>query len=167
MTVIEPLAAEHFATAAQWLSKPEINQWLSGEWRDRIVDPLLIGIAVRNKRSRIFLIRCDGQPCGLVALADWDSADGIAMVWGIIGKPAYGGRGVFTEALRQLIEIAFRELHIEALHAWFMEDNPRSRRIVEKLGFHEQGRLRSAACRNGRRVDRIYFDLTRQDHDLR
>ena len=163
MTAIEPLTAEYFAMAAQWLSNPEVNQWLSGEWRDQVVEPRMIGIAARNKRGRLFLIRSDGQPCGLVALTDWDSADGIAMVWGVLGDPAFGGRGVFTEALGQLVRMAFQEFHIEAVHAWIMEDNVRSRRVVQKLGFHEQGRLRSAACRNGRRVDRVYFDLTRQD----
>ena len=163
MTTIEPLAPEYFSLVAEWLSKPEVNEWLSGEWRNQTVDPRMIGIAVRNRRNRLYLVRSGGQPCGLVALADWDPVDSIAMVWGAIGDAAFGGRGVFTEAMDQLIRVAFRELHIEALHAWVMADNARSLRAFEKLGFHQQGRLRSSACRNGRRVDRIYFDLLQDD----
>jgi RimJ/RimL family protein N-acetyltransferase len=160
---IEPLAPEYFALVAEWLSQPEVNEWLSGEWRNQTVDPRMIGIAVRNKRNRLYLVRSDGQPCGLVALADWDAVDGIAMLWGMIGDASFGGRGVFTEALGQLIRLSFRELHIEALNAWIMADNARSRRVVEKLGFHEQGRLRSSASRNGHRIDRVFFDLLKED----
>ena len=163
MIGIEPLTPEHFATVAGWLSKPEINQWLTGEWRDRVVDPTLIGVAVRNKRNRFFLVRSDGVPCGLVALADWDVVDKIAMIWYALGDPASGGRGVITQAIRELVRTAFDTLGIEALHAWIMEDNERSRRALEKNGFREAGRLRRAAVHNSRRIDRVYLDLTRQD----
>jgi len=160
---IEPLTPEHFATVAEWLSKPEINQWLTSEWRDRVIDPTLIGVAVRNKRNRFFLVRSDGVPHGLVALADWDAVDKIAMIWYALGDPVSSGRGVITQAVQELVRVAFDSLGIEALHAWIMEDNERSRRVLEKNGFREAGRLRLAAVHNGCRLDRVYFDLTPQD----
>ena len=163
MIGIEPLTPEHFATVAGWLSKSEINQWLTSEWRGRVIDPTLIGVAVRNKRSRFFLVRSDGVPCGLVALADWDPNDKIAMIWYALGDPASGGRGVITQAVRLLVRVALDVLDIEALHAWIVADNERSRKVLEKNGFREVGRLRQAAVHNGRRLDRVYFDLTRQD----
>ena len=163
MTGIEPLTPEYFATVAGWLSNPEINQWLTAEWRDRAIDPMLIGVAVRSKRNRFFLVRSAGVPCGLVSLADWDAADKIAMIWYVLGDPASGGRGVITQAVQELVRTAFDTLGIEALHAWIMEDNNRSRRVLEKNGFREAGRLRLAAVHHGCRLDRVYFDLTRQD----
>jgi RimJ/RimL family protein N-acetyltransferase len=163
LTGIEPLTPEHFATVAEWLSKPEINQWLTSEWRDRVIDPTLIGVAVRNKRNRFFLVRSDGVPCGLVALADWDATDKIAMIWYALGDPASGGRGVITQAVRLLVRVALDALDIEALYAWIVADNERSRSVLEKNGFRDAGRLRLAAVHNGRRLDRVYFDLTRQD----
>jgi len=73
LIAIEPLAPDHFEEVARWLSNGEINQWLASEWRGRSIDPVVISVAVRNKRNRLFLVRCDGNPCGLVALADWDA----------------------------------------------------------------------------------------------
>jgi RimJ/RimL family protein N-acetyltransferase len=166
LIALEPLTPDHFATVAGWLSKPEINQWLTSEWRDRVIEPMLIGVAVRNKRNRFFLVTSDGAPCGLVALADWDAVDKIAMIWYALGDPASGGRGVITEGVRQLVRMAFDTLGIDALHAWIMEDNDRSRRVLEKNGFRESGRLRSAAVHNGKRLDRIYLDLVRDDESL-
>ena len=163
MTVIEPLDAEHVALLAQWLSNADINQWLTSEWRDRAIDPVVVAVAIRSKRNKFFLVRCDNEPCGLVALADWDAIDRVAMVWYALGVPAFGGRGVITDALGQLVQLAFQELGIEALYAWIMEDNIRSRRVLERTGFQEAGRLRSATVHSGRRMDRVYFDLTALD----
>jgi len=165
VSCIEPLTPEHYALAAAWLSKPEVNEWLTSEWRDRLIDPVLIGVAVRNKRNRLFLVRSGGAPCGLAALADWDIADRIAMIWYILGEPDFGGHGVITQAVRELVRTAFNTLGLEAVHAWIMQDNERSRRVLEKNGFREAGRLREATIHNGRRRDRIYFDLTRGDLD--
>jgi RimJ/RimL family protein N-acetyltransferase len=163
LTVIEPLTPDDFAKVAAWLSNAELNQWLTSEWRDRLIDPIVIGVAVRNKRNRLFLVRFEGQPCGLVALADWDSTDKIAMAWYALGDNTLGGRGIITDALKELIRIAFEELGLEALYAWIIEDNHRSQRVLEKVGFREMGHLRRGTIHNGRRVDRIYFDLTKQD----
>jgi RimJ/RimL family protein N-acetyltransferase len=162
---IEPLLPEYFTTVAEWLSKPDINQWLTSEWRGRTTSPTVIGIAVRNKRNQFFMVRsAEGTPCGLVALADWDPVDKIAMIWYALGDPESGGRGVITEAVRQLVSTSFDSFGIEALHAWIMEDNQRSRRVLEKNGFRESGRLRSAVVHNGKRLDRIYMDLIRENY---
>jgi RimJ/RimL family protein N-acetyltransferase len=135
VTAIEPLGPEYFATIAGWLSKSDINEWLTSEWRGRVIDATLIGVAARNKRNRLFLVRYEGEPCGLVALADLDPVDKIAMIWYVLGDPASGGRGVITEAVRQLVRTAFESLGIESIYAWIMEGNVRSRRVLEKNGF--------------------------------
>lgn len=163
MTSIEPLTPPYFGLVAEWLSNAGINQWLTSEWRDRAVDPIVIGIATRNRRNKFFLVRCGDEPCGLTALADLDTFDRVAMVWYALGVAAFAGRGVITEALRQMAGLAFNELKILALHAWIMEDNVRSRRVLEKTGFREAGRLRAATLHCDRRVDRVYFDLTPSD----
>ena len=163
MTVIEPLTPDHFAKVAEWLSKPDLNQWLTSEWRNRSIDPVVIGVAVRNKRNRLFLVRFEDRPCGLVALADWDPTDKIAMTWYVLGDNTLGGRGIITDALKRLIGIAFEEFDIDVVYAWIIEDNHPSRRVLEKVGFRKMGNLRSGSIRGGRRLDRVYFDLTKQD----
>lgn len=159
MTSIEPLLPEHFEQVVGWLSRPETNKWLSGEWRDHEATPSILAIAVRNRRNRLYLVRHESSPCGLVGLADIDPADRIAMVWYLLGDDRLKGRGIVSEAVRQLTRLAFSELSLASLHAWIMDDNTSSRRVLEKSGFRECGRFRNAACSSGRQVDRIYFDL--------
>jgi RimJ/RimL family protein N-acetyltransferase len=159
MTSIEPLLPEHFEQVAGWLSRRETNRWLSGEWRDHEATPSILAIAVRNHRNRLYLVRHESGPCGLVGLADIDPADRIAMVWYLLGDERLKGQGIVSEAVRQLTRLAFSELSLASLYAWIMEDNTSSRRVLEKSGFRECGRFRNAGCSNGKQVDRIYFDL--------
>ena len=163
MTTIEPLLPEHFEQVAAWLSRSEINRWLTGEWRNREATPSIIAIAVRNRRNRLFLVRQENVACGLVGLADIDAADRMAMVWYFLGEDQFAGQGVTTSALQQLARLAFAELGLASLYGWIMEDNGGSRRVLEKGGFRECGRIRNSADSNGQRVSRIYFDRVTDD----
>jgi hypothetical protein len=75
MLTIHDLTHEHFELVARWLAKPEINRWLTAEWRNRVVSSTLVAIATRNRKNRFFLVRYNAQPCGLVALTDTNAAD--------------------------------------------------------------------------------------------
>ena len=159
MTTIEDLTQSHFDLAASWLSNREINRWLTAEWRDKVATAVLVAVMIRNKKNRVFLVNWNGQPVALTALADIDPADATAMVWYLLGDPSFSRRGIVSNALVQMAAKCFRELKLESLYAWVMEDNLASARVLQKAGFREAGRIRRAACSNGRRVDRIYFDL--------
>jgi RimJ/RimL family protein N-acetyltransferase len=160
---IEVLPIDQFARVAAWLSKPEINTWLTSEWRHRTVEAQMIAIVVRNKRNRLFLVRCNNEPCGMVALSEIDLVDGTAMVWYLLGEPSVAGRGVTSEAVRQLARESFQTLGIRSLYAWAMADNLPSQRVLEKAGFRHVGHIRDSAVSNGVPVNRIYYDLTSSD----
>ena len=159
MITIELLQPDHFEEVAGWLRQPEINKWLSSEWRNHEATASILAITVRNRRNKLYLVRHESVACGLVAFGEIDPADRLAMIWYLLGDQQLKGRGIISEAVRQLARLAFSELSLASLHAWIMEDNVASRRVLEKSGFHECGRFRKAACSDGRQVDRIYFDL--------
>lgn len=163
MVTIEPLAPSEFDSVARWLSVPGVNQWLSGEWRNAEPNARLIAAAVRNPRNRFFLTRHEGNAAGLVALSNIEEFDKTAMIWYVLGRQDLGGRGISTEAVRQLARLVFTEMELVSLHAWVMEANVASRRVLQKAGFKEAGRLRDASFFNGHQVDRIYFDLIASD----
>src|SRR5436305_13571843 len=75
MTTIEDLTRPHFALVAGWISKPEINRWLTAEWRGKVATGALVAMMSRNKKNRVFLVRWENQPVALAALANIDSAD--------------------------------------------------------------------------------------------
>jgi RimJ/RimL family protein N-acetyltransferase len=158
MATIEELKPEFFGLVASWLANPEINRWLSGEWREKPATASIVAIAVRNRRNRLFLVRSDDTPCGLVALGEIDLADRLAMAWYLMGDLQFRGRGITSDALTQLVSLGFNDLGLCCIYAWVMVGNEGSVRVLEKSGFSKVGRLRNAALSHGRQVDRIYFD---------
>jgi len=161
MATIEELKPEFFPLVAEWLSNPAINQWLDGDWRGRSINSSLVAVTVRNRRNRLFLVRSDATPCGVVALADIEVADRLAMVWYLMGDAAFTGRGIISDALSQIVAFGFDELALECIYAWVMQNNTRSIRVLVKSGFRQMGCLRRSACFHGKQVDRIYFDSVR------
>jgi RimJ/RimL family protein N-acetyltransferase len=155
---IEPLAKEDFGTAAEWLSVPDINRWLTSEWRGREVTGSHVAIVSRSAKNRLYGVRRDGRLCGLVGLADIDPVDRIAMIWYLLGEVELGRGGVITEAVGMAVDLAREELGLASVYAWIMEDNVPSRRVLEKNGFAEVGRIRMGTRSGDRQVDRIYYD---------
>ena len=163
MTTLAPLNADHYEIVARWLSTPAINRWLSGDWRDKETTATVVAIAVRNRKNRFFLVSHDGNPCGLVALSDVELSDKTAMAWYLIGDEQLRGKGITSNAVKQLIRVAFSEMGLESVYAWAVEGNASSLRLLKKVGFREAGRIRRSACLAGRQLDRIYFDITPGD----
>src|SRR5437879_2075325 len=131
---IEKLQPDDLGLVAMWLSKKEINRWLTAEWRNRVVSTTVLAIALRNPKNRFFLVRSNGEACGLAGLADIDLADGIAMVWYFLGESAFSKRGIASEALKQLVRKSFQELKLQSLYAWTMEDNAASAKLLHNVG---------------------------------
>jgi len=163
MTRLAPLAAEQYEMVARWLSKPALNRWLSGDWRDKETSATTIAIAVRNRKNRFFLISHETRPCGLVAFSDIDLSDKTAMVWYLLGEEQFGGKGIVSAAVNQLVQLGFAELSLASMYAWAIESNAASIRVLEKAGFRAAGRLRQSANLAGQQVDRLYFDIIRSD----
>lgn len=165
MITTEIIHPDYFDLAAQWLSDDEINCWLTSEWRGQRVNARLITILLRSKKNRLLMVCHEGKPCGLVGFSELDETDRVAMIWYLLGQRTQGSKGVISTAVSQALRVAFRDYKLSCVYAWIIEDNHGSRRVLEKNGFRELGRIRSATRRGDNQLDRIYFDITSQDYD--
>jgi ribosomal-protein-alanine N-acetyltransferase len=68
-------------------------------------------------------------------------------------------QGFITEALQRAIAYAFEDLRLHRIEANVMPRNQRSRRVVEKLGFGEEGLARQYLKINGVWEDHIHYVL--------
>jgi ribosomal-protein-alanine N-acetyltransferase len=71
----------------------------------------------------------------------------------------FWGRGIVTRALQVFTRWAFREFDFARIEARVYEINPASRRVLEKAGFHLEGRLRHAATKNDQLMDLYIYAL--------
>ena len=66
-------------------------------------------------------------------------------------------QGLMTEALREAIPFVFHHLHLHRIEANVMPRNLASRRVVEKLGFREEGLAKRYLKIHGEWEDHIHY----------
>ena len=66
---------------------------------------------------------------------------------------AWWGKGIATEAIRQMVEYTFYYFDIIRLYAEVFETNKASMRVLEKNGFYLEGVRRKAVLKNGVLMD--------------
>lgn len=72
----------------------------------------------------------------------------------------YWGKGIMTEAVRQICEYVFSKSDIIRIFAEPFAFNIASCRVLEKAGFQYEGTLRSNALKNGKVIDmKMYSKL--------
>lgn len=77
--------------------------------------------------------------------------------------PEVHGEGYGTEAVSLVVDFVFRTHDHPAVGAEVYEFNEASRRLLESLGFEEEGRIRRDRFIDGRYVDTLQYGLLRED----
>ena len=73
--------------------------------------------------------------------------------------PEHWGIGYATEAARAIVRFGFGELRLHRISSWCYADNIASARVLEKLGFYAEGRLREKEHFKGRWWDTLLFGM--------
>lgn len=104
------------------------------------------------------LVCAGGDPVGSVDLkppnADW----GVAEV-GVMIAPEHWDEGYATEAIDLLCGYAFEERRLNKVYARTSTTNPAAGRVLEKVGFQEEGLLREEGFAEGEHVDLRRYGL--------
>ena len=77
--------------------------------------------------------------------------------------PRYWGQGLMYEALTAVLSFGFEVMELHSTEAQIDPDNIRSRRVLERLGFRQDGVIRENYFFEGRYTDTAIFTLLRRD----
>ena len=78
-------------------------------------------------------------------------------------SPRYWGCGYATEAARAMVDFGFRHLGLRRISSWCIADNVASARVLERLGFTQEGRLRRNEFFKGRWWDTLLYALLAEE----
>lgn len=92
---------------------------------------------------------------------------GCRMLGYVLSKECWG-KGLMTEAANAVIDSAFRTLKLRLLTIYHYPSNDRSRRVIEKCGFHYEGTLRcgSVIQYKDETVDDCCYSMTSAEYYL-
>jgi ribosomal-protein-alanine N-acetyltransferase len=77
-----------------------------------------------------------------------------------LAKP-FWGRGIMTEVVQRVCQLAFEEFGLAKIIAHVYTMNPASARVLEKCGFEQEGLLRKHFLKDGNLIDAKLFALLR------
>jgi len=99
---------------------------------------------------------------GILKLSQqWEVVREWEVGWAI--HPDEWGKGYAGEAARQAMDWAFKHLNAHRIVAFCHADNSASVRVMEKLGMHQDGRLRETRWLNGRWWDEFVYSILERE----
>lgn len=119
-----------------WLGMVSEHDGKDGVFRAIVVDDRVVGnISVEQKTD----VYCKDGEIGYLLLTD------------------YWSKGIMTEAVRQICDVAFSELDIIRITGLVYAPNAASGRVLEKNGFVREGLQRDAVYKDGKIYDLCLF----------
>jgi diamine N-acetyltransferase len=124
-------------------------------------------------RRRGVDVRCailvDGEtePIGLVSLTGIDSVHRRGEFHLLIGRRDLHGRGLGSDATRQMLRHAFYDLNLHRVFLSVLSSNAAAIRVYEKAGFQREGLARQAAYKRGRYEDLVEMAILSREFDGR
>lgn len=112
-----------------------------------------------------FAITVDNRAVGSVGVFRQGNIHRQTAELGYYISQSYWGRGIMTEAVRQVCAYVFEHSDIIRIYAEPFSHNIPSCRVLEKAGFQYEGTLRSNAVKNGEVVDMKMYSLLRPSCD--
>jgi ribosomal-protein-alanine N-acetyltransferase len=110
-----------------------------------------------------WVVTYGGQFAGQLTVGSivWGSARSAQVGYWI--DEAYAGRGVIPTALAMAVDHCFFVIGLHRVEATIRPENHASRRVVEKLGFREEGLRRRSLHINGAWRDHLSYAMTVED----
>ena len=113
-----------------------------------------------DKNTFAFAVTADGKVIGSIGAFRQDNIHRQTAELGYYIAEEYWGKGIMTEAVKQLCDYVFTHTDIIRIYAEPFSYNIGSCRVLEKAGFKYEGTLRSNAVKNGNVLDmKIYSKL--------
>lgn len=106
-----------------------------------------------------FAITADNKVIGSIGVFRQENIHRQTAELGYYISEEYWGKGIMTEAVKQICEYVFSNSDIIRIYAEPFAHNAASCRVLEKAGFQYEGTLRNNAVKNGRVVDMKMYSL--------
>lgn len=114
------------------------------------VDFISAMLSADENETFAFAITADGRVVGSIGVFRQGNIHRRTAELGYYIAEGYWGKGIMTEAVKQVCECVFEKSDILRIYAEPFAYNMASCRVLEKAGFQYEGTLRNNAVKNGK-----------------
>lgn len=111
----------------------------------------------------MFAIEVDGAAVGVIGFEPRQDVERLTAEIGFWLGRMYWGRGIMSEAVRAVTQLAFDQYRLVRVDAGVFEWNPASMRVLEKAGYVREGVRRKGAIKAGRIIDLVIYASVRSE----
>ena len=120
-------------------------------------------LSADENKTFAFAIIVDDMVIGSIGIFRQDNIHRQTAELGYYIAEEYWGKGIMTEAVKQICEYVFANSDIIRIYAEPFAYNIASCRALEKAGFQYEGTLRSNAVKNGKVIDMKMYSLLKEE----
>jgi RimJ/RimL family protein N-acetyltransferase len=161
---LRPPKPDEAAVVATWFEDMEVTRFIKlrhppsvemeKEFLDRMArDPSVVWWAVEH----------EGQIVGGTGIVQIDWKDGFGTTGTVIGDKKSWGRGLARELMQLRADYVFTQLPLRKLKSGYFEGNVASARAQRAAGYKEVGRWARDHFIDGKWVDHVLTEVTRED----
>lgn len=127
------------------------------------VDYISAMLSADEDETFAFAVTVDGKVAGSIGIFRQENIHRQTGELGYYIAEEYWGKGMMSEAVKQICEYVFSNSDIIRIYAEPFAYNTASCRVLEKAGFQYEGTLRDNAVKNGNVVDMKMFSLLKKE----
>ena len=120
-------------------------------------------LSANEDETFAFAITADNRVIGSIGVFRQENIHKQTAELGYYISEEYWGKGIMTEAVKQICEYVFSKSDIIRIYAEPFAYNIASCRVLEKAGFQYEGTLRSNAIKNGKVIDMKMYSLLKAE----
>jgi ribosomal-protein-alanine N-acetyltransferase len=149
----------------RWMNDPEVTQYLESRFypnsMERLGDYVTSKLGDRDNVFLAIILKDDDQHIGNIKLGPIDWIHRFADVGIIIGDKSNWGKGYATEAIRLVVNYAFKKLNLHKVTAGCYANNSGAVKAFEKADFQLEGHRKKHFFCNDQYVDWILLGIVR------
>ena len=100
------------------------------------------------------------EAVGIIDLYDIEKEDKKAKIGFWIGEE-YRGKGFTSEAVKEVLQLAFKKLKLNKVSAEALKDNTASNHLLKKLGFRKVGIMEKEKIIHGKPLDCFLWEVNK------
>ena len=153
----------------KWINNEKVTYLLeTGDFPptiDRLKKQYDREINEKNDVSFIVRFKKNDKPIGWGGLYDIRWIKHSCELRFFIGEPKYWIVSAALDGMSVLMKYGFEKLNMNKIQAGANTENPRSWKMLERLGFVSEGTFRDGVFRNGKYYDTYMYSMLRIEYD--